>query len=185
VFAGTDVARPPLPDADALLATLRPAIAGLQDPEDVLSAINQQLAGVLAADVPPGYLVSEGVSLQLNITTATPEIMAVLAPIAMAALAPETPASAQENMRFAADRLLGARAGITGLQATLGITEGSAERMASRLAAQAMAAQTAQAQLVSVDPYDTATRLERAQFNLEALYAVTVRMSRLSLAEYL
>lgn len=185
VFAGTDVARPPLPDVDALLASLRPAIAGLQTPQEVITAISQQLEGVLAADAPPGYLVSEGVSLQLNITTATPEISAFLAPIAMAALAPETPESAQDNMRFAADRLLGARAGITGLQATLGITEGSAERMASRLAAQAMAAQTAQSQLVSVDPYDTATRLERAQFNLETLYAVTVRMSRLSLTEYL
>ena len=37
----------------------------------------------------------------------------------------------------------------------------------------------------SVDPYEAGTRLEAIQSQLESLYLVTARVSRLSLAEYL
>jgi flagellar hook-associated protein 3 FlgL len=41
------------------------------------------------------------------------------------------------------------------------------------------------ARIVNVDPYESATRLEAAQIQLETLYALTARLGRLSLTDFL
>ena len=39
--------------------------------------------------------------------------------------------------------------------------------------------------ILAVDPYETATALTQAEASLQNLYALTVRLSRLSLTDYL
>jgi flagellar hook-associated protein 3 FlgL len=43
----------------------------------------------------------------------------------------------------------------------------------------------ARADLVAIDPFEAATRMEAAQTQLETLYSVTARLSRLSLVDFL
>ncbi len=43
----------------------------------------------------------------------------------------------------------------------------------------------ARTELIGADPYDTATEMEAVQGQLETLYTVTARLSRLSLADFL
>jgi flagellar hook-associated protein 3 FlgL len=67
----------------------------------------------------------------------------------------------------------------------LGTTEGQIAAAATRNSAEVAALEIARNGLVSVDPYEAATRLEAAQSQLEALYTATARLSRLSLVDFL
>ncbi len=69
-----------------------------------------------------------------------------------------------------------ARVGTTQAQISAAITRNGAEQSALEIA---------QAGIVSADPYDAATRLEDLQTRIEALYLITARVSRLSLADYI
>ena len=60
-----------------------------------------------------------------------------------------------------------------------------AEEASTRLSAERTSYEIARTGLLEADPYETASRLEDVQFQLEALYAVTARMARLSLTSYL
>ena len=56
---------------------------------------------------------------------------------------------------------------------------------AIRNAAEASALQIARNGLVAADPYDTATAIQAVQTQIETLYTLTARLSRLSLTDYL
>ena len=71
------------------------------------------------------------------------------------------------------------------LRADLGFAEAKIEDSRVRLASERTSLELARNELISIDPFNTATRLAEAQTQLESLYAVTARLSRLSLAEYL
>jgi flagellar hook-associated protein 3 FlgL len=45
--------------------------------------------------------------------------------------------------------------------------------------------QNAQLSLLSVDPYETATKMQEMQTQLQTLYAITARAARLSLVDFL
>jgi len=55
----------------------------------------------------------------------------------------------------------------------------------TRNTSEATALGIARAGLVQLDPYETATRLQHAETQLQLIYTLTARMSRLSLADYL
>mgnify|MGYP006193710875 CR=1 FL=1 len=55
----------------------------------------------------------------------------------------------------------------------------------ARNSAEITALELARAKIVSVDPFEAATKVKEAQTQLEMIYAVTARLSSLSLMEYL
>ena len=55
----------------------------------------------------------------------------------------------------------------------------------TRNSSEESALQIARNDLTSVDPYSTATKLQETQTQLETIYALTARMSHLSLLDYL
>ena len=83
------------------------------------------------------------------------------------------------------DGLLAAQGGVTALRAELGTTQARLDAATSRHQSQVTALNIAKSGLVSVDPYQTATELEAVRLQLETLYSVTARVSRLTLAAFL
>ena len=74
---------------------------------------------------------------------------------------------------------------MTNLAARLGISEGRIEAAQSRNAADLLAHEMAQADLIRSDPERLAMELEAVQTNLETVFAITARLSRLSLTDFL
>ena len=76
------------------------------------------------------------------------------------------------------EQLVDVRAGIGGAQERF-------EQIQTRHQSERASLEFTRSALLEADPFETATKLERAQFQLESLYAVTVRMSQLNLVGFL
>ncbi len=87
--------------------------------------------------------------------------------------------------RTAAETVLNAKSRVIDLQAGIGAVEATIETARTRASAEGAALELARNGLIGVDPYDAATRLEAAQTQLETLFALTARVSRLSLVDFL
>ena len=81
--------------------------------------------------------------------------------------------------------LLSAQPKLINTAATLGLAQNRISTTAIRNASERSALELARNAIISADPYETATRLQDAQNQLETLFAVTARLSRLSLTDYL
>lgn len=198
LFAGTATDGKAMMDADALLTTLEGEIAGATSAFDVASRVNawfQSPTGFSAV----GYLggpplspvaVAAGETTSLDITAANPGIrdtingLAMAALLARGALAGDTPARSQ-LARLAGESLINSQASRTDLAARLGTAEGQIEAAATRNNAETTSLQIARNGITAVDPYETASRLEATRQQLETLYALTARVSRLSLVDFL
>ena len=75
--------------------------------------------------------------------------------------------------------------GLAEIRAMVGGFEGQIEGARARNGAEISALQIARSEIVRVDPYEAATELQAVETQLESLYAITARLSRLSLVDYL
>lgn len=197
VFSGVATDTVPLGEAADLLAALETAASGSTTAGQVEAAVNGWFADPLGfgtfyqgstalSDIP----VAAGEAADLSTTALDPAIRDTLAGFAMAALLDRgmLAGNTEERARLAQtagqtlQRTEDAR--IT-LAARIGTVEAQIESARTRNAAEETSLGILRSDIGSVDPYDAATRLENVRAQLESLYLVTARVSRLSLAEYL
>jgi flagellar hook-associated protein 3 FlgL len=74
---------------------------------------------------------------------------------------------------------------LTAVRAKVGYIEARIENAATRNESENRSLQFARGSLLGTDPYETATRLEEVQFQLQSLYAATDKTSQLSLVNFL
>ena len=200
LFAGDAVAGPALIDGSALLTELETVTAGLTFPVDITSAVDAwfdsagggfDTVAYLGSDQPiPPFRVASDQTVSLDLRADNMTVRQTLKPLVIAALAGSASLGLDHDQRNALYRDAGARLyevqdGLTALRADLGVTEARLEETVVRLGSEKLSLEQARGGLLNVDPYETASRLEQVQFNLESLYTLTVRMSRLSLTEYM
>lgn len=199
LFSGTATDQPPLPDAQTLLDELKLAMAGATTPATMMAAAETWFddpAGFEAtvyqgSDVPLApFALSETDDVAIDLRAIDPDVKRLLRLTAVSALATDTSFGlnvTQQTELFAltGQDMLSARDGMTGLGARVGFAEARIENIATRNNAEQTALEFAKAELLEVDPFEAATRLEDVQFNLESLYAVTVRNSQLSLVNFI
>ncbi len=198
IFAGVQTATAPLPPADVLLGDMQNAVAGCLTAQDAEAALDAwfdsttgfsatgYLGGAALADLPVG----PGQTAMIDVTAADPAIRKTLKGFGMAALldrglfatAPQPQAAL---LRRAGETLAEGQNGRALLAARLGTTEGQIAGARTRNGAETTALQIARAELLAVDPYEAAARLQAAQGQLESLYTITARLSRLSLVDFL
>lgn len=197
IFAGAATDRVPLGSADDLLAALEAAATGATTAGTVAAAVVNWFAdplgygafyqgGAPLSDAP----IAPGETADLSTTAMDPAIRDTLASFAMAALLDRgmLAGNAEERARLAEraghDLLTTEDARIT-LAARIGSVEAQIEAARTRNGAEETALGILRSDVGSVDPYEAATRLEAARSQLESLYLVTARVSRLSLVEFL
>ena len=199
LFSGTATDLPPLPDADTIIAALRTVVSGSTTPDAVLLAADTWFndpAGFEAtiyqgsADGMSPFNLSQTDKVAFDIKAVDPALLEVLKLTAVAALA-DDPAlgfdvpTQSDLFDKSGQALLIAQDNVIALRANVGLVEASIEGVATRNAAELTSIGFAKTALLEIDPYEAATKLEEAQFQLQSLYSVTVRMSQLSLVNFL
>ncbi|MCF6232440.1 MAG: flagellar biosynthesis protein FlgL [Rhodobacteraceae bacterium] len=199
LFAGTATDTNPMASADTMIAALQVEVAGMTVVSDILTAIDDWFADpagfkatmYTGSDDPLSPIqvgANEQVSLSLRADDANfrnamrNTVVAILATDSGLALDPGT-----QNilLREAGVGMLNNNHALTGLRADLGYAEQRIEEASARNGAARTSLSYARNELLEADPFETASRLEEVQFQLESLYAVTVRASRLSLLSFL
>ena len=198
LFGGVETAIVPVTGSQSILTALDAATAGATSVQDVIAAVSnwfQDPAGFATQAYNGGaplepVTIAPGETANLDITAKDPAITETLTGIALAALLGRGLFSAQPDLRrslaeAAGTHLLQSQSHRLELSARLGVTESQISAAETRNSSEESALQIARNDLTSVDPYSTATKLQETQTQLETIYALTARMSHLSLLDYL
>lgn len=200
-FSGPAYGDAPVASVSDILAALRTRIAGAATVTEVAAAVgdwfdapaggggylDEAFGGVegRAISVP----LAAGRALEVTLTAADPGLRDVIAGLALAALT--EPGGAFEGAErrqlaeLAGGWVLSSQAGLTDLRAELGVAQERVALAATSAAAERTALEISRAALVETDAYDASTDLVAVQSQLEALYAVTAKLSQLRLSDYL
>lgn len=198
LFAGEAVQGAAVVEADTLLGLLDGVVAGATTGAEVADrvaawfadpagyATQAYLGGAAMGEVP----VSHTRNIRLDFTAADPEIRTTIEGLALAAMMtrPSVPQDQGAKTVIAAragDALLGIKTARTDLAARLGMIEARVAESKTDNDAEKSALQLARSALLDSDPYEASTRLEATETQIETLYAVTARLARLSLVDFL
>ena len=199
LFAGTATDASPMASTDTLITALKAEVSGMTLTSQILTAVDNwfaEPAGFKAtmysgSDQPLTPIqIGANEQVTLSLQADDPQFGSILRNAAIAVLATDPglglDVDAQNVMlRVAGEGLLNNDHGLTGLRADMGYAEARIEEASSRTAAARNSLEYARNELLAADPFETASRLEEVQFQLESLYAVTVRTSRLTLLSFL
>lgn len=199
VFSGDRPDRAPLPPAEAFLSAAATAIGGATTADEVVQRVAtlfHQPGGVfetvLHAGGAPVRLATgdDGIRLPAAPNAADPALREALAGAVLSALAGRADLLPDLALRRdlavrASEQQARAAEGLVQLRAGLGQAEAGLADQRLRLGAERDALIQSRDSRIGIDPYEAASRLEETRARLEALYAVTARVARLSLVEYL
>ncbi|MGI1662072.1 flagellin [Palleronia sp. KMU-117] len=199
LFAGAATDRLALADAEAMLDALMPAVAAETTAAGVEAVVRAWFdpggdfdsAGYLGSAQPAAAVpLADGNAVDQPVTAADPVLRRTLAAFAMAAVLDRgalagRPADRADLATRAGEALLNAETGLVELRARTGTREEQIDQAMARAQSGLAALELARTEMLAADPFETATRLKAAEAQLEALYTLTARLSRLSLTEYL
>lgn len=198
LFAGAASDGPAVIDTESLMVALENVISGARSPEEIATAVSDwfdspagfSATGYLGGQPLTAVPISAGDEVAVDVTANDPAIRNTLKGLSMAALLDRGVLSGQS-----ADRLdLAKRAGASlfqsqtervNLAAHLGLAEAHIEAASVRNSNEKVSLQIARNTITSADPYETASKLEETQAQLEMIYSLTARMTRLSLLDYM
>lgn len=200
LFSGTATDARTFGTADELLTALSDAVtaAGALTSVDVQAAVDDFFAdpsgfqavmyGGSGATNP--VQVGPDETAQIDVTGMDPAIVAAIKGTAMAGLLAQgvlagSTVGRSDLMKRAGESLVGTQQMLASLTARLGTAEAAMQNAATRNEAEKNALETARLNLISVDQYAVAAKYNETQGQLEQLYTLTSRASRLSLVDYL
>lgn len=197
VFSGVATDTPPLGSVEDMLTALQTAATGATTAGQVTAAVTTWFADPLGfgafyqgGDPLSPAPIAAGESADLSTTAMDQALRDTLAGFAMAALIDRGVLAGDSTERGrlaqqAGRTLTTTEDARTTLSARIGTVEAQIEAARTRNSAEETSLGILRSDIGSVDPYEAGTRLQTIQSQLEALYLVTARVSRLSLAEYL
>jgi flagellar hook-associated protein 3 FlgL len=200
VFAGTSLDASPIASADTLMDAVISAVSGATDALGVIAALDAFFGDsgggfetVIyqggSQDMSP-FRLGEGEAVRLSIRADNSVLRGALKDTVMASLVGEDTLALNGGERLALLRQASGSMrtqidGLTNLRSDLGYAEGRIGQSASRNAAERTSLLMARGDLLSVDLFDTASKLEQVQLQLETIYTLTARTSRLNLVNFL
>lgn len=199
IFAGADTDGPSVAGADVIMGDLVTLAAAETTAAGVEAVIDTYFAPAGGYDT-TGYLgdasqlspavLANGETISFPVSAASSEIRETLAAFAKGAILDEPALNLTFDersllARTSGEDLLTTEKGIVQLRADTGSREEQVDRAISRTSSERASLELAKSDLVSVDPFAVATQLQAAEAQLESLYTLTARFSRLSLTEFL
>ncbi|WP_289155353.1 flagellin [uncultured Salipiger sp.] len=200
LFSGTATDGHAVIDSDTMLNELRTALAGQTDVVGVEAALDAWFDTAGGGFETTGYLgsttslapmrLSKTESANVDIRADDQVFRDTMKALAKAALATDSSLALPENVKIelignAALDLQTAQAHMVELRSGLGALQQRIEETSTRNSAERAATTIARVELVGTDQFETATRYENTRAQLESLYAITVRSSRMSLVGFL
>lgn len=199
MFSGDMTDRAALLSGDEIMAELETVVAGVSTAADLELTLDAWFSdpagfdsfaytGSTTALAP--FQMSDTTQVDVDIRADNPVLKDILKSLAFAALAdsPATslPVPEQSTVyRSAGEGLLTSERELIVVQASLGLAQEQIANWSVRNQTELAGQDYAKGALLARDPYEAASQLEAAQFQLESLYAVTVRLSQLSLVNFL
>ncbi|SLN32176.1 flagellin [Pseudooctadecabacter jejudonensis] len=199
LFAGTSVNSPALGDPGTILAAINATVAGASTVGEVEARIDAWFDDPAGGFESIAYLggtenqikpVDENEDATISLRADDSMVRDLLKALTKGLIVDETSlslsrAEKQDLQQRAGIDLVSVSADLANTQARLGQIESQVEEASVRIAAQQTSFGMARNDLVQADPFETATRLDALQVQLETHYTLTARLSRLSLTEYL
>lgn len=201
ILSGSNVETSPLSSSVDILADAKDQLAGATTAADKIAAISAWFdapAGV-AGFLDTHYhgnteTVTTGLSARSTIGNDTNAsdagVRRILKGLALAALANDPDVALDKSgkalmMGEAVKNLNTGAESVIMLRAAVGLKQEAVEHAATTNAAERTSLSIARSDILSVDPYETASAITQTEANLQNLYALTARLSRLSLTDYL
>ncbi|MDS9466892.1 flagellar hook protein [Paracoccus sp. MBLB3053] len=200
IFSGSGSTGLAVVQYDTLMAQVGTAVSGLTDPDQIVAGIDAYfdaapgsggfadlgyLGGAAASDIPIG----PGQKVSVGITANSAELSEMLKGLAILAYAAENPqlgtSVARKLTKDAASRLATGELDLISAQGSIGMQEERLARVRVANQAEVSALTIARNGMISADPFESASALEELATNVEALYALTARLSKLNLTDYL
>lgn len=198
LFAGQATTGAAAVDSDTLLSALTAAVSGAVSAQDVETAVSNWFASPTGydavayqgGDALAALKIAPGEEARIDVTAKDPALRDTIKGLALAALLNRgvlagQSAGRQDLARRAGLSLLENKTDRTNVAARLGLVEAQIDAATTRNTNETSALQIARNGITEADPYETATRLDETQAQLEKIYALTARLSRLSLLDYL
>lgn len=200
LFSGAATDKTPLLSGSEMLIDINAMIVGLDTSDDILTAVDTWFDDPAGGFATIGYLgdtglpqehkISKEKNVTIDIRSDSATTVLLLKAAAVAALADESNASLTEETRaelvaHSGQLMLNAGDSLTNTRAMLGRNEAAVEEASVALSMQLTAFKIDRNDITVSDPFETATRLQDVQQQLEMQYTVTARLSQLSLVNFL
>lgn len=200
LFAGVATDSAALQPPETLLADIRTALTGAVSADEVRARLDdwfdtpgggfETLAYSGATQDLAPFRLNDGETISMTARADNALFRDLLKATAMAQLATDSDLDLSAEVQIvlldtAGKALIEAQTPLTELRADIGAAQGRISAAQTRNDQTRSDTRISRNDLVAADPYETATRLEQVQSQLEALYAVTARNGRISLVNYL
>ncbi|MGY6706003.1 hypothetical protein [Roseinatronobacter sp.] len=199
IFAGSESDRAALRDVDSIISSIVstiPAGADYQIIDQIVTdwfepggqfEVEHYLGG---AEKGAPVALGDGYNLRLELTASDPAIRGILAELTKGAVLKQgllagEPDQQRQLLKNIGAGLLSAASAFQFTQENLGLKQAYAEEARADAEATNISSQMALNTLLGVDEYDVASRMNDAMAQLDKIYLMTARLSRLSLSEYL
>lgn len=200
LFSGAATGKTALTSSENMMAALEVAVAGATTAADVEAIVDdwfmssgggyETLAYQGSDKAISSFSLGENEEIQLEITAKDNSIRKTLKGLSLASLIDSGVLSADLTeqaalLRSAGETLMGSQAGNADLQARVGTVEARIEDAKLTNSSMTYSFETAKSEIMSSDIYESASLLTQTESQLELVYTLTARMSRLSLADYI
>ncbi len=202
LFGGNRTDSPALGSFETMLAELNTAVAGATTAATIASRIDAwfdapQGTGGFSDTVYQGdddgstrFSISPEHRIDSNLSANSAELRDTLKGMAVMAYASEAgsaidDATLRDLFSEAGGRLAKATLGLTTARADLGRQQAAVTQAQARNSAETTTLSIARTNMIGADPAEAVTALEETEAKIQSLYAITVRLSRLSLTDYL
>lgn len=199
VFSGAAADQPAVASADTILAALQAAVAGQTTTAGVAQAVKDWFTsptgyaavGYTGSASPASAIpITQGQTASVATSALDPAIVDTLTGFALAAMIDTGGISGNRQAQAdlaaqAGQALMSASTGRADLGARIGVVQARITAAQTQNSSEQKTLATQRSTLLGVDPYKTATDLQLTQTQIETLYALTARISQLSLANYI
>lgn len=199
-FSGTRTDGPAVSNPDEIIDQISAFIGSATTAADILSAVDSYFEAPLGSGgyIDTGYLGADGVNsveispdrkISTDLTAISSELRDTVKGLAIMAYASRNGALAIHTVRelsqAAGTLLVNGEAGVTAAQAHVGVQQDLLATTRTKNEAETASLNIARNGLVAADPYESSAALKEVEANIETVYALTARLSKLTLLDYL
>lgn len=200
LFSGTDIDLVSMASVEDIMTSVKASIGPVATVDDVVQGVKDWMNDPVAGYQAIAYLGSmddpSPIRLTSNRTISETSkadheaLQAVVENLILATLSSDETFAPSEIIQLdllqtSSNGLRSADASLIELRASLGFVEAELERQKVKTSAETSTLEQLRANVLGIDEYEVASKLQETELQLEKIYAMTARSARMSLLEYL